>query len=557
MTPGGPSSVPGPPSPRPPAKKWLVAVSIGLGAIMGSIDVSIVNVALPQIRGAVGATIQEITWISTGYAIALVVVMPLTGFLGRLFGQKRLYLAFLLLFVAGSALCGLARSLETLVAFRLVQGIGGGALQPTQQAILRQTFPPKEQGMAMALFGMVAMLGPAIGPTLGGYIVDNWHWSWIFFINLPIGLAAAAMVGSFVHEDAEIVAANHALAHAQRKWVDWIGIGLMAAGLAALQYFLEEGQRDDWFESRVITLAFLIAVVCLAAFVVRELTARVPAVDLRLFADAAFTSGTLIGALMGALLLGTMFLLPIFMQELLGFTAVQSGLALVPRTIAMLLVMPIVGRLYNHISPRLVVGVGVCLVVLASYQMSALTLQSGARDILVPNLLQGGGFACLFVPLTTVALSGIPRHRLQDASGLNSLLRQLGGAIGLSVFATLLDHHAVEARASISTHLNVGSPLLLWRLDMLRAGLATRGVGPASASAAAFTALYRGMARQALVIAFEHVLLVSGLVFLLALPLLAFLKSKHAFHREVAPPPTTEGPTEPNGFPDDEVPAFE
>ena len=544
----------GSPHSRPPTRKWLVALSIGLGAIMGSIDMSIVNVALPQIRGAVGATIQEITWVSTGYAVALVVVMPLTGFLGRLFGQKRLYLAFLLLFVAGSALCGMARSLETLVAFRLIQGIGGGALQPTQQAILRQTFPPREQGMAMALFGMVAMLGPAIGPTLGGYIVDNWHWSWIFYINLPIGLAAAAMVASFVHEDPEIVAANHALAHAQRRWVDWSGMGLLAAGLAALQYFLEEGQRDDWFESRVITATFLIALVCLAAFVVRELTARVPAVDLRLFTDAAFTSGTLIGALMGALLLGTMFLLPIFMQELLGFSAVQSGLALVPRTIAMLVVMPFVGRIYNHVSPRLVVGVGVCLVVLASYQMSGLTLQSGARDILAPNLLQGGGFACLFVPLTTVALSGIPRHRLQDASGLNSLLRQLGGAIGLSVFATLLDHDAVGVRASISTHLNVGNPLLLRRLEMLQAGLASRGVSPATASSAAFAALYRGVARQALVIAFERVLMVSGLVFLLALPLLAFLRSKHAFHRETAPPRTSD---ESGDLPDVEVPAFE
>jgi len=555
VIPPAPLGAPSPP--RLPTKKWLVAVSIGLGAIMGSIDMSIVNVALPQIRGAVGATIQEITWISTGYAIALVVVMPLTGFLGRLFGQKRLYLAFLLLFVAGSALCGMARSLETLVAFRLVQGIGGGALQPTQQAILRQTFPPREQGMAMALFGMVAMLGPAIGPTLGGYIVDNWHWSWIFYINLPIGLAAAAMVVSFVREDPEIVAANHALAHAQRRWVDWTGIGLMAAGLAALQYFLEEGQRDDWFESRVITAAFLVALVCLAAFVVRELTARVPAVDLRLFGDAAFTSGTLIGALMGALLLATMFLLPIFMQELLGFTAVQSGLALVPRSIAMLVVMPIVGRLYNHVSPRLVVGVGVCLIVLASYQMSGLTLQSGAGDILAPNLLQGTGFACLFVPLTTVALSGIPRHRLQDASGLNSLLRQLGGAIGLSAFATLLDHYAVEARASISTHLNVGNPLLLRRLEMLQAGLAMRGLGPVTAPSAAFTGLYRAMARQAMVIAFERVLLVSGLVFLLALPLLAFLRSRHAFHRGAGPSRPADDQLDSSDLPDNEVPTFE
>src|SRR5689334_11389797 len=270
------------PAPRRATNKWLVTVSVTFGTLMGAIDASIVNVALPQIRGAVGATVQEITWITTGFAIATVIVMPLTAFLGRLFGQKRVYMASLVLFIVGSALCGVAASLPQLVLFRALQGFGAGALQPTEQAILRQTFPPKEQGMAMALFGMAVMVGPAIGPTLGGYIVDNYHWSWIFFINLPVGALGLFMVWSFVQEPEDIRAANAAAAAEQRRNMDWLGIALMAVGLATLQFFLEEGQQNDWFQSTEIVLAATVALVALSLFVWRELTAKVPAVNLRL-----------------------------------------------------------------------------------------------------------------------------------------------------------------------------------------------------------------------------------------------------------------------------------
>src|SRR3954470_13870039 len=270
---------------RAPTNKWLVTVSVSFGTLMGAIDASIVNVALTHIRGAVGATLEEITWISTAFVIATVLVMPLTAFLGRLVGQKRLYMASLVLFLVGSALCGMARSLETLVVFRVIQGFGAGALQPTEQAILRQTFPPKEQGMAMALFGMAVMLGPAFGPTLGGIIIDNWSWPWIFFINLPVGVIGLIMVSRFVREPEDIREANRAAAQEQRKHFDMWGIILLCVGVSTLQYVLEEGQRNDWFESRLILAMSLVAVFSIAAFVIRELTARVPAVNLRLFKD--------------------------------------------------------------------------------------------------------------------------------------------------------------------------------------------------------------------------------------------------------------------------------
>ncbi|MFL5348206.1 MAG: DHA2 family efflux MFS transporter permease subunit [Hyalangium sp.] len=509
---------------RPPVNKWLVTISISFGTLMGAIDASIVNVALPHIRGAVGATVQEITWISTAYAIALVLVMPLTGFLGRLFGQKNVYLFCLVLFLAGSALCGVATSLPALVFFRVLQGLGAGALQPTEQAILRQTFPPKEQGMAMALFGMAVMLGPAIGPTLGGYIVDHWHWSWIFFINLPIGVLGLFMVASFVHEDPAIRAANQQMAAAQRRNIDWWGIGLLAVSMSTLCYFLEEGSAHDWFESTLITTCFLVAVFTLAALIIRELTAPAPAVNVRLFRDPVFLSGTVIGGLMFAMLMANMFLLPIFMQELLGFTATQSGIALMPRVLVMMVAVPLVGRVYNKISPRLVIAAGIFLVAYGSWEMSHLTLQSGSGQVVAALAFQGFGFACLFVPLTTIALSNVPKHLLPDATGLNSLLRQLGGAIGLAIFGTLIGHNATIARAGIGAHVTETNPLVQQRLAMVQQGLMGRGFDAQSAHQAALASLYGEATRQSMVLSFDKLFLLAGILFLLVLPLLVFLK---------------------------------
>jgi DHA2 family multidrug resistance protein len=513
------------PAVRRPTNKWLVTVSISFGTLMGAIDSSIVNVALPHIRGAVGATVQEITWITTGYAIALVLVMPLTAFLGRQFGQKRVYLACLVLFLIGSALCGIARSLTSLVLYRGLQGLGAGALQPTEQAILRQTFPLREQGMAMALFGMAVMLGPAIGPTLGGYIVDRWHWSWIFYINLPVGLLGLFMVTTFVHEDPKIRAANQTRAEQERKHVDWQGIALMSVGLASLEYFLEEGSRLDWFQSRTIVVVFATAILALVAFVWREMTAPAPAVNLRLFRDPVFTSGTLIGALMFAILMANMFLLPIFMQELLGFTATQSGLALMPRVLVMMVATPIVGRLYNVIPPRIVIAAGVLFFAWGAWMMGSLTLQSGSSDIIAAIVVQGVGFACLFVPLTTVALSTIPRERMTDATGLNSLLRQIGGAIGLAIFATLLERWADVARTGLIPHLTASDPGVTSMLARMQQGFVGRGMDPVTAHGAALEALNGMVQRQAMMLSFDRVFVLAGVVFLFVLPLLFFLKT--------------------------------
>ena len=520
--------------------KWLVTVSVTFGTLMGAIDASIVNVAVPHIRGSVGADITEITWISTGFIIATVLVMPLTGFFGRLFGQKNFYLFSLVLFIAGSALCGLARTLPQLVAFRVIQGLGAGALQPTEQAILRQTFPPEEQGTAMAFFGMAVMIGPAIGPTLGGYIVDHYAWPWIFYINLPVGLLGLFMVSRFVREPEDIRNANREMAARQRGNFDWPGIALMAVGLAALQYLLEEGQRDDWFQSSTIVTFALIALFCLAAFVIREFQAKVPVVNLRLFQDRVFLTGTLIGATMFAMLMANMFLLPLFMQELLGFTAMQSGVALMPRVLVMMIATPIVGKLYNRVSPRVFVGIGVLFFTAGAFQMSKFNLQTSSTGIIAAIAIQGIGFSCLFVPLTTVALSTIKRHQMTDATGLNSLIRQVGGSIGLAIFVTLLARFNDVARASVTSHVSSVRPEVIERLAILRGGFSAQGFDPHYANQAAMSALDFGIRIQASVLAYDKIFILAGVLFLVVLPLLIFLR----IDRKVSVTPAHTDPME-------------
>jgi DHA2 family multidrug resistance protein len=508
-----------------PNRKWIIALSVTFGTLMGAIDASIVNVALSQIRGAVGATVQEITWISTGFAIATVMVMPLTGFFGRMFGQKNVYLACLLLFVAGSALCGVAWSLPSLVVFRALQGFGAGALQPTEQAILRQTFPPEEQGTAMALFSMAVMIGPALGPTLGGYIVDNFHWSWIFFINVPVGIVGFFMVWTFVHEDEELKTAMRADAEKQKRNMDWLGIAILWITLFCLQYVFEEGQSNDWFDSPLIVVLTLAAAFGALMFVVRELTAVSPAVNVRLFADRTFASGALVSAAVFAVLMSGMFLLPLFMQELLGFTATQSGLALMPRTLAMMVAMPIVGRLYNRVSPILFATVGLVLAALGQFQLSVMNLDSNASQVIMGITLQGLGMSMILVPISTVMLSTIPRHRLADATGLSSLMRQIGGSMGLAVFATLLSRYSATAHENLKAHLLEARPEVALRLSTTQHALAASGMAPEAAHQGALHSLAGMIARQGSVLAFDKLFVVGALLFASVFPLLLLLRS--------------------------------
>jgi DHA2 family multidrug resistance protein len=491
---------------------------------MGAIDASIVNVAVPHLEGSLGATVEQITWVATGFVMATVMVMPLTGFLARLFGQKRVYMTSLVLFVAGSALCGMARTLPLLVLFRVIQGFGAGALQPTEQAILRQTFPLEEQGMAMAVFGMAVVLGPAFGPTLGGYIVDNYSWPWIFFINVPIGAVSLLMVSRFVHEPEDIKAASHALAEQQKRNMDWWGIGLMVIGLASLQYVLEEGNRNDWFQDPVIATLSFISILMIVLLIVRELSAPMPAADFSLFRDPVFASGTVIGAVMFAQLMSITFLLPLYMQTMLGFSATQAGLAMMPRSLIMLVVMPIVGRLFNKVSPRLVVAFGIIMFVWSAWLMSHYTLATTARGVVYVLLIQGVAFSCLFIPLTTLALSSIPRQRMSDATGLNSLFRQVGGSAGLAIFATLLSRYATQARGSMLPNVAPGNLVLSPELAGMKMLFVRHGLDAVASESGSMRLLDFIVRRQATVLSFEKLFLVAGISFACVLPLVFLLR---------------------------------
>ena len=511
--------------------KWLVAASVSIGAIMATIDASIVNVALPQIRGEIGANIDQMTALATSFAIAQVIVMPLTAFLGRFLGQKRVYLFCLGLFIVGSALCGISRTLTQLVVSRTLQGLGAGALMPSQMTILRQTFPRKEQGMAMAVVGMVITFGPAVGPTLGGWIVDNWSWPWIFYINLPIGLLGIAMSSRFVHEPEDIRAHNALHAARMRRDFDWLGIVLLSVGLASLQYVLEQGNRNDWFDSPMITTLTCVAVVGLVGFVYTELRAPAPAVNLRLFRDPVFASATLLAAVMFSSLMAGMFLLPVFMQELLGFTALKSGMALLPRALVMMVVTPIVGRIYNHVSPRLLVAVGVTCVAVGCWQMGSFTLETSQSGVIGVLVLQGFGFSCLFVPLATLALSFVPRVQISDATGLNAVVRQFGGSAGLAIYGTLLTQHGVRARAHLSEFVTAYQPGVTERLAAMTRAFMMRGMDALTAKTAALQALSGLVARQGAVIAFEHIFALTGIALGCTLPLVLLLRqSEHDDH---------------------------
>ena len=517
--------------------KWTVAISIALGSVMATIDTSIVNVAMPQIRGELGASLQEITWVTTGYMIAMVLVMPMTGFLGSFFGQKRVYIASLVLFTVGSVLCGTARSLELLVLWRIVQGIGGGALQPTQQAILRQTFPPAEQGMAMAVFSMVIMVGPAVGPVLGGWITDDYSWPWIFFVNLPVGVLGIWLTFRNVIEPADVLAANRARAEVSRKHLDWAGIALMAIAVGALQYVFEEGARNDWFDSTAILVATYIASVGLVAFVIRELTATAPIIDLRMFRDPTFASGTVIGGVVFAMLMGSMFLLPVFTQEMMRFTATESGIVLLPRTIAMMVASPIVGRLYNQIRPSWLVGFGLILTALGCWMQADINLATSTEDLRTPLAVTGIGFAFLFVPLTTAALSNIPRHELAGAAGVNSFVRQVGGSIGLSIFANLFTTYSQRATTGLAQNVSILRPEVAAQVMATRGAMIGHGMTGDMATAMTQQSLAGRTLMQGTVIGFDKTFILQAIAFVIVIPLLLFLRVKRAAGAAHGPAP--------------------
>jgi DHA2 family multidrug resistance protein len=474
-----------------------------LGVIMAIIDTSIVNVALPNMAGNLGAATDEISWVATGYILANVVIMPLNGYLTQLLGRKKFYALSLAVFTIASFMCGTAGDVWMLVFWRVVQGIGGGALQPTAQAILFESYPPEKRGGAMAIFGMGAMVGPAIGPTIGGAIVDNYSWPLIFYINIPIGILAFVMTMLFIRDPAYIVKPE--------RGPDWIGMGAMTVGIASLQYVLERGQREDWFSSASICTLTAVGALSLGFFIVRELRDPHPFVDLKVFGSRTFAAGTVIGVVSGFGLYGLNLVLPLFFQNVLGFDALQTGYALLPGAIATMISMPIAGRLTSIMDPRLEIAIGLALFGVGSWWMADLNQYAGFWDIFWPRALQGFALGFLFVPLTTVALSGIPRAAMSNATGLYTLVRQLGGSLGIAILELIQTRREDFAQSVYAANVTLSN------------GPVGSMLHNAANQAQAVAQLATMVEQNATVVSYDYVFRICAIVFFISIPTVMIL----------------------------------
>ena len=507
--------------------KWLITITVMLPAIMEIVDTSVANVALPHMQGSLNAGTDEITWVLTSYLVSNAVVLPMTGWLARMFGRKRFLITCIILFTMASFLCGAAPTLATLIFFRVLQGAAGGALIPMSQAIMMETFPPYQQGMAMAIFGVGAMFGPIIGPALGGWITDNMSWRWIFYINIPIGIIAVTMASFFIYDPSYLKRAKSAA-------VDYWGLALLTVGLGALQIVLDKGQQDDWFNSPFILVCSAISVLSLVSLVYVELTHEHPIVNLRLFKNLSFSAGNLIMFAVGFCLYSSIMLIPLFLQTLMGYNATMAGMVLAPGGVATLVCMPFVGAIIQRYDGRKVVFLGLLIGACSMFIMQRFTLDAAYRDFVWPRVVLGVGLAMTFVPLTTVTLSTIAKVEMGNATGIFSLLRNIGGSVGIAISATLLSRYSQFYQTSLSAHVNPYNPLVQTRMALLKSANMARGMDPSSAENGALAMIYASVRRQSYMLAYNRIFFVVGLAFLVIIPLLLILKKPD---RHAPPPP--------------------
>jgi len=495
---------------------WIVAIAVMFATFMEVLDTTVVNVSLPHIASTMSATTEEATWALTSYLVANAIILPMTGWLASVLGRKRLLMWSTMGFTLASFLCGIAPNLALLVVFRIIQGATGGALQPLSQAVLLESFKPEERGRAMGFWGLGIVVAPILGPVVGGWITENYSWRWVFYINLPVGIVSLIMTQMYVFDPPYL--------RRESFRIDYWGMGLLVVGIGALQYVLDKGQQEDWFASTVITTLAVIAAVGLIALIVRELRTEHPIVDLYVFKDRSFATGVFLMTVVGFVLYGSLVLLPIMLQTLLGYSAVDAGEAMAPRGVGSLIMMPIVGALTAKIDARRLLIGGLIIGGVTMIWLGRLSLDAGYWDIFWPQFLQGAGMALLFVPLTTVSMATIAPQRMGNATSLFNLMRNIGGSIGIALTGTYLQRHRELVSSALGEHINVYDPVSRTVIEQITRGLIAAGSDTVTATQRAYVVLQGMLFRQASMVTFVTIFRVMGMVFLLMIPLVFLMR---------------------------------
>ncbi len=511
---------------QPRHNPWLITLTVMMAVFMEVLDTSIANIALPHIGGSLSATPEEATWVLTSYLVANAIVLPMTGWLGNYFGRKRVLLSCIIMFTGASVLCGLAWSLPTLVLARILQGIGGGAMVPIAQAIMLESFPPQKRGVAMAAFAQGVVVAPILGPVIGGWITDSYSWRWIFYINVPVGIFAAVMA-KWVVEDPPYIKRN------LQATIDYVGFGLLAVWLATMQIVLDKGQEADWFGADWVRWFTLISVAAFFTFIWWEFKSDHPLVDLRVFKNRNFTTGLILMTSLAAILYGTTASLPLFLQTLMGYPALQSGYALAPRGVAAFFTTFVVGRLVGKIPMRWMLCFGFTVLAYSSWLLAGINLQMGMNSVIWPSVLNGVAISFIFVPLTTITMSQLGQQQIGNASGLYNLMRNLGGSIGIAFVTTMLARGAQTHQALMVGHLSPYDPAFAQRMAAAQNVLGHQ-TDPVTAKEQAYAAVYSLLDQQAHLWAFVDNFYVFGLLALCGIPLI-FLFKRVQSNRKPAP----------------------
>jgi DHA2 family multidrug resistance protein len=502
---------------RSPVNPWIIALTVTLATFMEVLDTSIANVALPHIAGSLSAGQDESTWVLTSYLVSNAIVLPLSGWLSSIMGRKRFYMSCVALFTISSALCGFSLNLPMLIVFRILQGVGGGGLQPSEQAILADTFAPAKRGMAFAVYGIAVIMAPAIGPTLGGWITDNFSWRWIFFINVPVGILSLLLTQRLIQDPPYFRRRKLSETH-----IDYVGLGLVALGLGTLQVILDKGQRDDWFESHFIVVLTVISAASLIFVIFWEWNHKDPIIDLHLFRERTFATANFLMFMLGFALLGSTLLLPLFMQTLLGYTAERSGLALMPGGFTIMVAMPIVGFLLSRYSPRYLMMFGLSMLSISLFHMTTFDLGMDFHSVMMARVYQALGLAFLFVPINTTAYAGLPRDKNNAASGLMNLARNIGGSVGISVVTTMLARRTQFHQVRLTENLSAANPQFQSTLRGLTGTFAASG--PGGAVQHAYAMIQANLIRQATMLAYIDNFWLLGVVIGCLIPCVFLIK---------------------------------